>query len=192
MTVQTINIGNVVNDGLGDDLRTAFQKVNANFATLDSQLTVTVSNLGTGVGIFKQRTGADLEFKSLVAFGGKIAIDSNEDTIAIRSTAPDSFTMIETDSGTVTASPDQLGITFSGIPAPGSVSGIHDLEVTASGSTVYFKTRIPVTDILTIYDFGGIIGTYDNTMQFALASSNIDFGTIILPGRLDLDCGTIV
>ena len=29
MAIQTINIGNVVNDGLGDDLRTAFQKVNA-------------------------------------------------------------------------------------------------------------------------------------------------------------------
>ena len=27
MTIQTINIGNVVNDGLGDDLRTAFEKV---------------------------------------------------------------------------------------------------------------------------------------------------------------------
>jgi hypothetical protein len=34
MTIQTINIGNVVNDGLGDDLRTAFEKVNANFADL--------------------------------------------------------------------------------------------------------------------------------------------------------------
>ena len=34
MTIQTINIGNVVNDGLGDNLRSAFQKVNDNFAEL--------------------------------------------------------------------------------------------------------------------------------------------------------------
>ncbi len=34
MAIQTINLGNVVNDGLGDDLRTAFQKVNANFTEL--------------------------------------------------------------------------------------------------------------------------------------------------------------
>jgi hypothetical protein len=45
MTVQTINIGNVVNDGLGDDLRTAFQKVNANFINLRDSITVTASNL---------------------------------------------------------------------------------------------------------------------------------------------------
>ena len=46
MTIQTINIGNVVNDGLGDDLRTAFQKVNANFTDLSAQLTITASNVG--------------------------------------------------------------------------------------------------------------------------------------------------
>ena len=36
MAIQTINIGNIVNDKLGDDLRTAFQKVNANFSALKS------------------------------------------------------------------------------------------------------------------------------------------------------------
>ena len=39
MTVQNINIGNQVNDGLGDDLRTAFEKVNANFISLGAELT---------------------------------------------------------------------------------------------------------------------------------------------------------
>jgi len=67
-TIQTINVGNLVNDGLGDDLRTAFLKVNANFASLNSELTTTASNIGTtGVGIFKEKVGADLQFKKLVA-----------------------------------------------------------------------------------------------------------------------------
>ena len=87
MTVQTINIGNVVNDGLGDDLRSAFQKVNANFSDLSTQLTITATNVGlTGVGVFKQKTGADLEFKNLVA-GRNIAIDDNTNTLEVRSTA---------------------------------------------------------------------------------------------------------
>ena len=34
MSLQTINLGNYANDGSGDDLRTAFQKVNANLAEL--------------------------------------------------------------------------------------------------------------------------------------------------------------
>ncbi len=36
MTQQTINIGTTANDRSGDNLRTAFQKVNANFAELYS------------------------------------------------------------------------------------------------------------------------------------------------------------
>ena len=35
MAIQTINIGQNVNDGTGDDLRTAFDKVNDNFTYLD-------------------------------------------------------------------------------------------------------------------------------------------------------------
>lgn len=34
MAIQTINLGSYANDGTGDDLRTAFQKVNANFTEL--------------------------------------------------------------------------------------------------------------------------------------------------------------
>jgi len=64
-TIQTINIGNIVNDGLGDDLRTAFQKVNANFATLNTDLTITASNLGTvGEPVFKQKSGVALRYYS--------------------------------------------------------------------------------------------------------------------------------
>ena len=40
MTITTINIGNNANDGLGDDLRTAFEKVNANFDELYATLAV--------------------------------------------------------------------------------------------------------------------------------------------------------
>jgi hypothetical protein len=29
-------------------------------------------------------------------------------------------------------------------------------------------------------------------MQVVLQSANIDFGTVLLPGRIDIDCGTIV
>ena len=58
MTIQTINLGNYANDGTGDDLRTAFQKVNANFAEVAGTAsiiggrnlgTITLSS-GTGAG----------------------------------------------------------------------------------------------------------------------------------------------
>ena len=191
MTIQTINIGNVVNDGLGDDLRTAFEKVNANFADLSTQLTITATNVGaTGVSVFKEKVGADLKFKKLVS-GTKMLLNENTDTVTVNNTAPDAFIRIDTDAGVMLASTHQQ-ITMAGTAAPGSTTSRKDIEVTAFGSTVSFKTIIPVTDILTSYDFGRIDGAYTNTMQVALQAANIDFGTLLLPGRIDLDCGTIV
>ncbi len=191
MAIQTINIGNVVNDGLGDDLRTAFQKVNANFSDLSSQLTITATNIGTvGVGVFKEKIGADLKFKKLVS-GTKMLLNENADTITINNTAPDAFIRFDTDAGSMLASNHQQ-ITLAGTAAPGSPTGIKDIEVTAFNSTISFKTIIPVTDILTTYDFGSITGDYDNSVQVLFQSSNLDFGTILLPGRVDLDCGGIL
>jgi hypothetical protein len=191
MTIQTINIGNQVNDGLGDDLRTAFQKVNANFSELSAQLTITAVNLGaTGSGVFKEKIGAELQFKKLVS-GTKMALDDTGNTIVINSTAADAFVRIDTDSGNVQANAYQ-NITFSGAAAPGSTTSRKDIEVTTFGSTVSFKTIIPVTDILESYDFGTITGSLNNSMQALYAASNMDFGTITLPGRFDLDCGSIV
>jgi hypothetical protein len=191
MTVQTINIGNQVNDGLGDDLRTAFQKVNANFTELSSQLTITASNVGTtGTGIFKEKIGTDLQFKNLVS-GTKMLLDDTGNAIIINNTAPDAFIRFDTNSGNMLASTHQQ-ITFSGGPSNGSTTSRSDIEVSTFGSTVYFKTIVPVTDIIESYDFGTISGNYTNAIQLALSSSNIDFGTINLPGRISLDAGEIV
>ena len=191
MAQQTINIGNVVNDGLGDDLRTAFQKVNANFSALNTELTVTAVNVGsTGSRVFKEKVGSELRFRNLVS-GTKILVDEGTDGIVINNTAPDAFIRFDTDSGSMLASTHQQ-IGLAGAAAPGSVTSRKDIEVSAFGSIVSFKTVIPVTDILTSYDFGKINGVYNNSIQTVYAASNIDFGTITLPGRLDLDCGTIV
>jgi len=191
MTIQTINIGNVVNDGLGDDLRTAFQKVNANFSDLSAQLTITAANVNdTGVGVFKEKLGTELRFKKLVS-GTKMLLTDTDTSIVVNSTAPDAFIRIDTDAGVMLASTHQQ-ITMAGTAAPGSTTSRKDIEVTAFGSTLSFKTIIPVTDILESYDFGRITGTYTNAMQVALQAANIDFGTILLPGRIDLDCGSIV
>lgn len=84
MSIQTINLGNYANDGTGDDLRTAFQKVNANFALLDDNDTVSGTNLGAGQGVFAQKNASSFEFKSLVA-GGGVTLTSTGNTITIES-----------------------------------------------------------------------------------------------------------
>jgi hypothetical protein len=82
MTIETINIGNYANDGTGDDLRTAFEKVNANFTLLDGRDVTAGTNLGTGEQVFKQKTGSTFQFRSLVA-GSNITLSSNGTSIVI-------------------------------------------------------------------------------------------------------------
>jgi hypothetical protein len=61
MPIQTINIGSYANDGSGDDLRTAFRKVNENFSLLGTDIPIAeASNLGVNtivVNRFQTKTG---------------------------------------------------------------------------------------------------------------------------------------
>ena len=89
MAIQIVKIGNIANDGTGDDLREAFVKVNNNFAELNARSTesTTVSNLGSaGEGVFGQISGTDLQFKKIVA-GTAISLAADANAITINSTA---------------------------------------------------------------------------------------------------------
>lgn len=82
MTIQQINLGTYANDGTGDDLRTAFQKVNANFQELYSEAAIsTAVNLGPGVPIFKDKAGINLEFKTLTSGDTSVAFATTGTTV---------------------------------------------------------------------------------------------------------------
>lgn len=88
-TLDTINVGNLANDGTGDDLREAFIKVNNNFTELNTALvnveTPEGQNLGSGTGVFAQKIDETLQFKSLVA-GAGISLSSGGSAITITGT----------------------------------------------------------------------------------------------------------
>jgi hypothetical protein len=86
--LQEINLGQAINDGTGDDLRTAFLKVIANFQYLESEITEPVDAVNVGLtdqGIFKEKIDNILYFKSIVA-GDNIEIQSTENTIIVSTT----------------------------------------------------------------------------------------------------------
>ena len=187
--IQTINIGNVVNDGLGDDLRTAFEKVNANFADLNDELSITGNNLGdTGEGIFANKSGSTLNFKNIVA-GRKISLTGGQNSIVISNTDTNGFYRLDTDSGSVNAD-DFENITLTGAPAPTSETEIKDIEVTTSGGVVKFKNIIPVTEFLTTIDFGPINGSFENTLQLMMHTANVDFGTLAYESDITIEFGS--
>jgi hypothetical protein len=103
MTIQTINLGNVANDGTGDDLREAFAKVVANFAELDSRTpeATTAVNLSTGQGIFAGKDDAELQFKSLIG-GTNATLTSDSESITIDVDSGVTQFLIASDSGSLT------------------------------------------------------------------------------------------
>lgn len=184
-TISTINIGNIVNDGLGDDLRTAFQKVNANFTSLNASLTVTASNLGTvGESVFKQKAGVNLEFKKLVA-GNKITITSSPDSLLIASSVGTSFTRVTTQSGFIDADDHEFF----------TIQGDGDLNVSAVNDVITVSTVLDLNQILKVLDFGPMNttygGNYDSIVQLNTAASNLDFGTYTNPGTINVDLGLL-
>jgi hypothetical protein len=86
--LQEINLGQAINDGTGDDLRTAFLKVIANFQYLEGEITQPVDAANVGAveqGVFKEKIDNILYFKSIVA-GDNIEIQTTPDTIIVSTT----------------------------------------------------------------------------------------------------------
>jgi hypothetical protein len=103
MAVQLINIGNIANDGTGDDLREAFIKVNQNFEELDlrDDEQTSASNLGLiGEGLFVRRNVYDLEFKKISA-GANITLTADDNKIVIVADSGVSDLTITADTGSV-------------------------------------------------------------------------------------------
>jgi hypothetical protein len=85
MALQLINVGNIANDGTGDDLREAFIKINQNFEEIelkDPDLTRAANIGATGEGIFAGTVNFELQFKKLVQ-GSNITLTSTNDQITI-------------------------------------------------------------------------------------------------------------
>ena len=102
--LQNINVGNIANDGSGDDLRQAFIKVNNNLLYLENatlEPLVEGNNLGgTGEGIYSSKDPNTLNFKELIG-GNNVSLSSNNTSITIDSQGGISNILICVDDGHV-------------------------------------------------------------------------------------------
>jgi len=106
MAITAINVGNIANDGTGDDLREAFIKVNSNFTDVDNRLVslpIEGENLGTGEGLYSGKDESTLQFKSLVA-GTNVSLTSTANQITINSTGGIPNYFLISDNGSITVS----------------------------------------------------------------------------------------
>jgi hypothetical protein len=102
MSLQQINLGTVANDGTGDDIRTAFQKIINNFNQLDARTpeATTAVNLGNGQGVFASKVADELRFKTIVG-GQNVTLTATGQTITVDVNAGVTQFSVEADSGSV-------------------------------------------------------------------------------------------
>lgn len=103
MAINLINVGNIANDGTGDDLREAMIKINQNFEELDlrDDEQTTASNLGNvGESVFSNRVGYDLQFRKLVG-GTNVSLTTSENTITVDAVGGLQQLIVSSDGGSI-------------------------------------------------------------------------------------------
>ena len=184
MTIQTINLGNYANDGTGDDLRTAFEKVNANFAQLGSTVGIqNGTNLGAGTHVFAQRNDitANLEFKTLTSVDNSVTITHDADTVNLAATQH-----IVND-----ISPMLGGDLLLNNHIINGQNGTGDVRSTVYGLNVQaLNGMLEVILQSSLVDFGSILNPAGNIN--GLNGSSVDMGTFIgNPTTNNFDFGAI-
>lgn len=200
MPIQTINLGNYANDGTGDDLRTAFEKVNSNFELVGGTLgIITGANLGPTTGnvgnLFAQRNNDNLslEFKTLTSTDGSVEITATDTTVNLKG-----LSLLENDPNpSLNADLELNGNNI----IIGSVGG-GDVQTTVFGIDI--RTTNALIELLinsnsVTIDFGsfidGTVGTIDApTVDLNFNGVLPDFSgfSVLDPSGTNLDFGAIV
>lgn len=185
MAIETINIGSYANDGTGDDLRTAFEKVNANFTLLETGVTGAV-NLGTGANVFAQKTSTDLEFKTLTSNNNSVIItetDTEINLVATPSLIVDTDPMLggDLDMQGHRAYNGNVETTVYGYDVP-SIAGMVQLLIESGQFNLDFNGNLGTQDGFSVLspssatlDFNGTGNI--NFIDSAFANINLDLGT---------------
>lgn len=212
MNISLIDIGNIANDGTGDDLRTAFQKINENFVEVETSIdaSTVAANVGDGIGLYKQKTVNTLEFKSLgvgsllsiAAVGDKIVIDT---ALAGKDINVGSLTATGNIEGNVitasmfsgTLGGNVMGRIYPQAPdyiiGAGNIVGVQP----DPGLAQYQPARvdgIAVKELdrtINTFDFGTIDNVHTSVFTYLLDQIGLDAGTILSPTDLSIDAGTL-
>ena len=184
MSITPINIGNNANDGLGDNLRTAFEKVNANFTELSAvanaitSVSITAPANPSGYSIFTGLENSALKFKDLAA-GRNISFNETPNSVIISNSAS-MFTKVATATSEIN----------SALTSTLKFAGDADISITLTqpipstdippGETipgvVNVRSNTPIGLLIKSYDFGNIDNAVHNVFQLFLSATVIDFG----------------
>ena len=173
---------------MGDDLRSAFTKVNNLFRDLYNELGVIGVNIGDGAEIFKQKTLAELELRTIKG-SSNITVTQNENDIEISSPLQNVFSQIVTSNGTVVATSPSTILTL---------EGGDNVIVTRSGTTITIEAA-PINTLTSDLELNGfdINGTGNININGNIAANNYEGNVVgysaesIARGVFDVDFGFV-
>jgi hypothetical protein len=167
MAIQTVNLGTYANSSTGDDLRTAFEKVNANFAFLDLTSAVDAVNLGTGAGVYSSKSGDNIQLKSLVA-GTDMVITGTSSEITLSS-------LIDITRDTAPALGGNLSLNNFNVTGTGSINITG--SITSTGNTsIGGDVAVNGGDLTTTATTFNLVNNTATTVNFAAAANFLNIG----------------
>jgi hypothetical protein len=161
-----LDIGNYSNDGTGDDLRTAFQKIAATFNLINSELgLLDAANItGAGEGLYSSKVNNILQFKRITGSSG-VTVTSTDTTVNIAALA-------NVEGDTSPALGGNLSLNGYNVYGASSPGGFGDVKSTVWG--------------LDIREVNDRLNTVFNSSNF----TNLDLGTFNNPLTDAYDLGT--
>lgn len=182
--IDLVELGAYANDGTGDDLRTAFIRVNNNFELLNHEYEITDgTNLGSGTGVYAGKSTPHLQFKSLTSTDNSVTLTNTATTVNLQAN-----TIVEHDTT------PHLGGTLlmNGHIIDGN-NGTGDVQSTVHGIDVPMLYAI----ISAAFSSGSVnldLGTLDTPSGAPGAGPNgyaINFGSLLIPVQNVYDFGTL-
>lgn len=168
MAIQIVNVGQLENDGTGDDLREAFIKVNENFVEVAAR----TSSIVNKITISGNQGSIDIVDYGIVSVVGQNSISTNVTNGSI--TIVSNFNSLRDD--TTPELGGNLDANNYAIDNVSSINGItlSDLSKLADNS----------------FDFGSMNFVANNIIDWIVLSNNVDMGTFSLPNTVSINAGT--
>jgi hypothetical protein len=193
-----VQLGTYANDGTGDDLRTAFNRVNNSFAALlnsaqiSNAVNIGPSPTGTNnVGqFFADKNLLNLEFKTLTSIGSSVSIGNYPTTVNI-----EAITKVQSDSAPVLGGNlnlNSLSILGSGYTDPATrITYYGDVKSTVNGYDIGLLASQVALMFQSFTASGSQALSIDFGASFTASTPLMDFGSITpLLNNNQLDFGT--
>ena len=170
MALESVELGTYANDGTGDDLRTAFRKVNTNFVALAPAI-LNSENLGSGIGIFSgiNETTNTIQFNTISA-GNNVSLALVDGTLTISSTG-----------GVLNSLENDLDLNGNSIVGTGTIDIEGSIATTGVIEAGDVQSTVWGIDVRNLY-----------LLMLLFSGQNVDFGSLNIPTQGNLDMGSFI